>query len=462
MKSKKLMVIGLDCAAPSLIFERWRDQLPNLSRLMEKGVYGELTSTIPPITVPAWSCMMSSKDPGQIGIYGFRNRKDHSYNGLSFANSNSLKVDMVWDILGKNDKKSIVIGFPPSYPVKPINGHLVSCFLTPDAKSQYTHPPELKTELEEHVGPYIPDVLNFRTDDKEYLLEQLYAMTKNHFDYAEYLVANKEWDYFFMVDMGVDRIHHGMWKFSDPSHAGFVPGNQYENSIRDFYIYSDKRIGELLELVDSDTTVMVVSDHGAKSMVGGICINEWFIKEGYLKLTGTPEGLQPPIKVGIDWDQTTAWGEGGYYSRIFLNVQGREENGTIAPEDYEKVRDELISKLEALGDEEGNHIGTKVFRPEDIYKEVNGVAPDLIAIFGDLNWRSVGTVGHGSVHTRKNDTGPDDANHAQEGIYILNAPEVPQTSSPQHAHIYDVAPTILKLYDIPAPGDWIGKPFDFV
>ena len=76
MNSKKIMVIGLDCAAPSLVFDRWRDQLPNLKKLMKNGVYGELTSTIPPITVPAWSSMMSSKDPGQLGIYGFRNRKD--------------------------------------------------------------------------------------------------------------------------------------------------------------------------------------------------------------------------------------------------------------------------------------------------------------------------------------------------------------------------------------------------
>ena len=456
------MVIGLDCAAPTLIFDRWRDQLPNLNRLMKSGVYGELTSTIPPITVPAWSCMMSSKDPGQIGIYGFRNRKDYSYDGLSFANSKSINVEMVWDVLGRNGKKSIVIGFPPSYPVKPINGFLVSCFLTPDAKCQYTHPPELKNELEKAVGPYIPDVQNFRTEDKEYLLKQLYAMTKNHFDYAEHLITNKKWDYFFMVDMGVDRIHHGMWKFSDPSHAGFIPGNKYENSIRDFYIYSDNRIGELLKLVDSNTTVLVVSDHGAKSMVGGICINEWFIREGYLKLNGTPTGLQPPSKVGIDWKQTKAWGEGGYYSRIFLNLQGREEDGTIASKDYEKIRDEIIYKLEMLGDEDGNKIGTKVYRPEKIYNEVNGVAPDLIAIFGDLNWRSVGTVGHGSIHTRKNDTGPDDANHAQEGIYILKTSEAPQISSPHRGNIYDVAPTILKLYDVASPEDWIGKPFDFI
>ncbi|MEK7282548.1 MAG: alkaline phosphatase family protein, partial [Acidobacteriota bacterium] len=82
----KVAVIGLDCAAPRLVFERFRDHLPNLKSLMEGGCYGPLLSTHPPITVPAWACMMRSQDPGQLGIYGFRNRKDHSYDGLSMAN----------------------------------------------------------------------------------------------------------------------------------------------------------------------------------------------------------------------------------------------------------------------------------------------------------------------------------------------------------------------------------------
>ncbi|MCS6939866.1 MAG: alkaline phosphatase family protein, partial [Roseiflexus sp.] len=74
MTHPQLLIIGLDCAEPSLVFDRWRADLPTLSRLMAEGVYGELESCIPAITVPAWSCMMSGRDPGELGIYGFRNR----------------------------------------------------------------------------------------------------------------------------------------------------------------------------------------------------------------------------------------------------------------------------------------------------------------------------------------------------------------------------------------------------
>ncbi|HWC27197.1 MAG TPA: alkaline phosphatase family protein, partial [Solirubrobacteraceae bacterium] len=93
----RVAVIGLDCAEPTLVFDRWRDELPNLRRLTKTGAWGALRSVDPPITVPAWSCMMSGRDPGELGIYGFRNRSDHSYGGLTVADSTAVPVDRVWD-----------------------------------------------------------------------------------------------------------------------------------------------------------------------------------------------------------------------------------------------------------------------------------------------------------------------------------------------------------------------------
>ncbi len=90
-KSPRLLIIGLDCAEPSLIFGQWRDDLPNLARLMQKGSYGTLESCIPAITVPAWSCMMSGRDPGELGIYGFRNRADRNYQQMVVADSRAVK-----------------------------------------------------------------------------------------------------------------------------------------------------------------------------------------------------------------------------------------------------------------------------------------------------------------------------------------------------------------------------------
>ena len=96
------MIVGLDCVPPEIVFDDMRAELPVLSGLMERGAWGRLESCDPPITVPAWSCMMSSKDPGTLGFYGFRNRKDHTYDGLAFATSEKVRDDRLWDILTAN------------------------------------------------------------------------------------------------------------------------------------------------------------------------------------------------------------------------------------------------------------------------------------------------------------------------------------------------------------------------
>ena len=144
---RRVFVVGLDCAPPEFVFEAWRDELPNLNRLMSQGAFGKLQSCMPCITVPAWSVMTSSKDPGQLGIYGFRNRADRSYDKMSIANGSAVKEDRVWDILSRAGKHVNVVGVPGTYPVRPVNGNLVSCFLAPSTRSNYTHPASLKDEI---------------------------------------------------------------------------------------------------------------------------------------------------------------------------------------------------------------------------------------------------------------------------------------------------------------------------
>ena len=456
-KSRKVLIIGLDCAPPELVFDHWRDDLPTLKRLMEHGIYGKLESTIPPITVPAWMSMMTGKDPGQLGFYGFRNRSSYDYDKLAFVTSQAVKEDTVWDILSRGGRRVIVVAVPPSYPPKPVNGIMVSCFLTPDRHSQFTFPADLKGEIEGLVGEYPFDVENFRTENKQDLLKRIYDMTEKRFKVIKYLMQKKSWDFFMAVEIGPDRIHHGFWKYWDKRHPKHQPGSPYEGAIKEYYRYLDSEIGELLALIDDQTVVMVVSDHGAKRMDGGICINEWLMQEGYLRLKERPRGLMRIEEVAIDWAATKAWGEGGYYGRIFLNVKGREPQGIVDPSKYERVRDDLIERLERLTDEKGRALATKVFKPQEVYKACRGVPPDLIVYLGDLHWRAMGTVGHDRIHVLENDTGPDDANHAEHGIFILYDPQQKGRGELQGLQIMDCAPTILNLFGVPIPGDMGGK-----
>lgn len=450
---RRMVVIGLDCAAPELVFDAWRADLPTLNRLMTDGSYGTLESTIPAITVPAWACMMTGRDPGQLGFYGFRNRADYSYERMSIANGKAVTYPRVWNLLSDAGKRVATIGVPQTYPVQPINGQMVSCFLTPSAKSQYTHPPELKQEIAGWIGDeFLVDVPNFRSENKDRILSDIYRMAEQHFTICRRLLQRERYDYFMTVDMGVDRIHHAFWKYMDPAHPKHVPGNRFQQAIHDYYVFIDQQIAALLEYVDDDTIVLVVSDHGGKAMVGGLCINEWLIREGYLVLKEYPSQVVPIEKCEIDWARTKAWGAGGYYGRLFMNVAGREPNGIIAPKDYERERALLIEKLAAITDPDGLNIGTIAFKPEDVYNEIHNVPPDLIIYFGNLSWRSVGSVGSAGVWTFENDTGPDDANHAQHGIFIHYDPRQPGGGKRLNGlKIYDIAPTVLQSLGQPVP-----------
>ena len=463
---KKVFVIGLDCAEPSLLLERWRYELPNFSRLMQNGAFGRLTSAIPCITVPAWSSMLSSTDPGVLGIYGFRNRADHSYDNMTIANGEAVKEKRVWEYLGEADKESIVVGVPQTYPIRPIKGHMISSFLTPSTQKQYTHPNALRYEINRILdgAEYDVDVRDFRTDDKAYVLEQIYAMTAKRFKVLNYLQTEKPWDFFMWVEMGVDRIHHGLWRYHDPEHHRYEPGNPFENAIRDYYKYIDTELGPMLDRLDDDTIVLVVSDHGAKRMDGGFCLNQWLYREGYLVFEEpipTEGPLIPFEQLKVDWNKTQAWGSGGYYGRLFLNVEGREPNGTIPQNQYESKRQEITAQLEAMVGPDGQLMSNHCFRPEAIYKAVHNVAPDLLIYFGNLHWRSVGSLGHPDIYTFENDTGPDDANHAQEGLFIYFDPKRNLGGRELSGlQLMDIAPTILKIMGVGIPDHMQGRVID--
>src|SRR5207253_7540209 len=111
LAAMRILVIGLDCGAPELVFGNGR--LENLRRLMDRGCYGRLESVIPPITVPAWMCMATSRDPGSLGVYGFRNRIDRSYGGLGIVDSRSFTELTLWDQVAREGGRSVVIGVPP-------------------------------------------------------------------------------------------------------------------------------------------------------------------------------------------------------------------------------------------------------------------------------------------------------------------------------------------------------------
>ena len=461
--SPRVAVIGLDCATPQLLFRDFASETPNIHALMLRGMWGDLASIIPPITVPAWACAMTGKTPGQLGIYGFRNRRDTTYEGLSIATSDAMKEPAVWDALGANGLRSLLIGVPPSFPPpREFPGWRVGCFLTPPSAKSWAYPPELQTEIVGELGEgddYIFDIPDFRRAGYDVALDQVFKMTERRFRVGRKLAAEKPWDFFMLCEIAPDRLHHVFWQHWDPTHPLYEPGNKYESAFQDYYRFLDDQIGSLLDVLPDDAITIVMSDHGARPMMGGICFNDWLIREQYLAVQAWPSHVVPFRDVAIDWSRTIAWGDGGYYGRLFLNVKGREPDGIVEPARYEEVRQELTDKLEAMTDPDGRPLGTKVLKPQDVYPEVRGVAPDLIVYFADLAWRSVGSVGNRSIYTYENDTGPDGANHDRMGVFAMAGLPGQATGEVSNLSLVDVGPSILSVYGMAAPEGAVGRSF---
>lgn len=448
--AKRLVMIGLDSATPALSFGRFAADMPILTSLRARSAWGSLRSVVPPITVPAWACMMSGRTPGDLGVYGFRNRSGYDYSSLAFATARDITVPRLWDTLSAAGRRSVALGIPGTYPPSPINGCMVSCFMAPSTSAGYTYPSQLRDELERLTGGYMLDVEDFRSDDTDRIARDIFDMSEQRFEVARHLMKTQDWDFFGFVDMGPDRLHHAFWRYCDPQHPRYQPDNAYQDIFRTYYRALDRHIGQLLEDVPDDAAVMVVSDHGAQPMLGGVYVNEWLRQEGLLVLAAEPDGPTPLSRAHVDWARTTAWAEGGYYGRFYLNVAGREPMGTVSPRDYDRTVEEIAAALRALPDERGAAMGTRAMRPDEVYPQVTGIPPDLIVYFGDLRYRALATLGlRQGLYSDDNDTGPDHANHAEDGLVLLHgtghAPGQRDGLS-----IYDIRPTLEEFFGVSA------------
>ena len=458
-RNRKLVIIGLDCATPKTILSDFLDNCPNIKKLVNNGVYGKLKSSDPPITIPAWMVMMTGKNAGTLGVYGFRHRKGNSYHEYWITNSYTIQEPKIWDIISNYGLKSCIIGVPPTYPIQELNGCLVSCFLTPNNTKDFTYPTELKNEINK-LGEYIFDVV-FRTDNKDQLLIDLYNMTNIQFKVAKYLMKNKDWDFFNFVIIGLDRFHHAFWKYYDKEHKKYKPGNKYELEMKKFYIYLDRKIGEILDILDNNAKILIVSDHGAKPMKGCLSVNMALENLGLLKFKNIPDSGTRLNHKDIDWKNSYAWGWGGYYSRIFLNVRGREKYGIIKKKNYEEMRNKISNMLMSIKDDKGNPMNTKIFKPEELFTITKGDKPDLMVYFDELNWRAAETVGYDTMYLSENDTGPDDAVHDYFGIYIFYDPKKKIGKNLGTKNIIDIAPTCLNLLNVKVPKDMEGQIIKF-
>jgi len=500
----KLFILGIDGASLKLI-ERWQDELPNLRRIMENGVYGELESTMPPITCPAWPCMFTGKNPGKIGIYDFV-VPSFSHAGPTLHSSLSYSAQSLWQILSDSDKKIGLLNVPVTYPPPRVDGFSVSGFGAPLAetmKKDYIYPASLREELDRVVGGYeVEPPIDVRLKGKEkHYIAALDDMLKKKLKAAKYLMANSEWDLFICVFAVLDRVQHYFWQHMDKTHPCHT-GEEYQPVIKDFYKKVDLAAGELFDMLPEKTNVLVASDHGFQAEHGQFLINTWLKKKGFMNLNkdtrlvsncvrivrnsflrvSSPEltrfvskiipqkilakllsvsgagGMLSNIFSRIDWPLTKAFalGGGGSGGMIFMNVKGIRPNGIVIPGDeYEAIRKDIITGLKDLRNPRtGELLDIKIYKKEEIYHGSHlEIAPDIVFLINQYGAQA--TIGETTLEWQEE---LPSGMHALEGIFMAYGPDISQRGQKfLNLKIYDITPTALHMFGLPVARDMDGR-----
>lgn len=489
----KVFIIGIDGGTFDILnpFIK-KGYLPTIKELLEKGSFGTLTSTMLPLTAPAWASFMTGVNPGKHGIYDFMKKKENSYERVT-ANATYIKQDTLWKLVSDKGKKVIVINVPMTYPPEKVNGIMISGFLAPE--TDFYYPKEILDEITENVGEYtIHTRLTYRKGNEEDFLADLLRIVDMRKDTALYLMDTYPWDLFMVLFSSVDTICHWFYKHLDKTHPEYSPGD----AIPTVYKKIDAAIKAFLERLDDDTAVLLVSDHGSGPVHKSLYVNNWLIEHGYISLkenikskfkyflhrTGinlqNVYGLTSAIGIpgvgknvseetrtklskffisfdDIDWKRTKAFSAGNF-GQLFLNVKGREPEGCIPPSEYESVRNQLIEEFKQMKDPENGDIIENIYKREEIYTgPYVKDAPDILFVTKDFLYEPARYFEFGSnklvgpPHRMKSGT------HRMNGIFMAVHPECIKNAVLQDAHIVDAFSTILYMLGIEIPAHADGK-----
>jgi predicted AlkP superfamily phosphohydrolase/phosphomutase len=467
MEQRKVIVIGFDSATFDLIIP-WAKEgsLPVFKKLMSEGAWSILRTVMPPMTAPAWSSFFTGRNPGRHGIFDFVRLNGYDIVPVSFLDIEGLPV---WDILSEAGKKVIVYNVPLTYPVRPVNGIMVSGFTTPPFKRDFTYPLDIADEIDKVAGGYRIYAKEL-TAGRDAYLDSINEVTEKQFKVLRHFIKNKPWDFLFYIFQHGDHVQHHFWRYMQGSK------NRYTDTIKDFYKKVDGYLAEILQAMDEDTTLMVVSDHGAGPLSRYMHTNNWLLDWGMIGLKKDIRTLfkkacfklniSPALPgktryfftfKNIDWEKTKAFCFTNH-CEIFVNLKGRQPHGAVSPgAEYDSVCNELIERLYKARDPYTNErIVEKAYKRDEVYKGANiDKMPDVV--FETFSWKYLARGGNKFYSSRLTEKAADmSGTHRPEGIAIFYGNGVRPHHAFKGARIEDMAATILGVFGIGAPADTDG------
>lgn len=474
-QTRKVMVIGLD-GLPLSLASHLIDAgiMPNLKSVFQRGTHGKLRSVIPPITPAAWTSFQTGKYPDKHGIVDFYVKKPFSYD-YKFVNSTRIIGKTLWNILSAAKKYPIVINVPMTYPPEKIEGIVIPGFDAPETTDESIHPKGLMKFIEEKTGKY--DFYKMWWNETVLkrsgipgLVKELLNITESQIRGVKMLMKEFEWNFIMYHFQVTDALQHHVWRLIDATaNTLSVSEKEQHDLIMGFYAEIDGKLGELLSLIDEETHLCILSDHGFVSMHKAFYLNSWLRQQGYIaenrfyvltklldnvlhvsKKLGIPilKDIRYPLKKNpartlrkIDFQKTKAYAY-CYHSNFALLCLNKKS--TVDPESLKK-------DLKSISID-GEYIVRDVF-PWYRGATVNTLGLDLVVEFieGYSIMQKIRSKNHPLVENLSGD-----GNHAINGLFCLAGNNI-KASYETNAEIVDIFPTILHLLDISIPDDIDGK-----
>jgi predicted AlkP superfamily phosphohydrolase/phosphomutase len=285
----KVLVIGLD-SAPLELIDPWVEQgkLPVLGQLIGQGASGVLRSTLPPLSPAAWSSFATGMNPGKHGVYDHAYRRPDSYEVVP-TNGRRRAGKTLWQLIGEQGGRVGVINVPETYPPEPVNGFFITGMSTPSDESEFCFPQSLANELQQAIGGY--QVYGPRSkEDLDRALAGMQTTSLMRIRATEYLMKKYDPKFMILVLQETDNVQHRFWKYMDPSHPQYSASGakRYGDAIFSVYKTIDENLPVLLNQMDENDLIIVMSDHGAGPIYKWLHLNNWLVRQGFIHFKKTP------------------------------------------------------------------------------------------------------------------------------------------------------------------------------
>jgi predicted AlkP superfamily phosphohydrolase/phosphomutase len=403
--------------------------------VFERGTSVEMNSSLPDVSAVAWTSVNTGMNPAKHGIYGFVDRKPGT-TAMEVMTASHVRAKTIWQLASDAGRRAVAINVPLSYPPQTINGVVISDFLAP-ALDKAVYPTTLLPVLQE---------LGYRIDTDPWAARQSLDAFVDDFrvtagkraEAVLHLMDSEAWEFFMVVFMETDRLHHFMWQYMESGDPTYAP------KFMDAYRQIDEIAGRIIGRLRDDDELIIMSDHGFTTLLKEVYLNVWLEQQGYLQFEeGNVKGLESITA------RTRAYSLDP--GRVYVNLQGREPSGTVLPDDLNEVLTELEGKLRDLRDpESGKPIVKDVFRADDIYHgPLRGRAPDVLVMPHD-GYDIKGSFDSSELTGRGKLVGMHKYDNAT--LFVRN-----RKLTVEHASVHDVLPTACKLLQMDCPKNVDGR-----